>query len=272
LTPKAFLGIDHVVLRVLDAKPLFGLLTERLGLPIVWPLEEAAFATFGWVGVGNTNLEIWAASSNADIPAHVGLPLIHGFALEPDDLAGALATLEAQGIRCKPPRAYQTQDGEGQLRTNFTNSVVLDVSSDSCCVFFCEWGADAPITPWQKGLTTRERRSRERNVMQACGGGPLGIVGLAELRMAVPDLPRALQKWQRLTASPQDRVLLAPDITLQLEDGRFHVITELGFAVRDLDVAKAWLTKAGLPATETGRGLLIPPEATGGLGLRLLQA
>lgn len=272
MTETAFRGIDHAVLRVLDAKPLFRLLTEDLGLPIVWPLEEAAFATFGWVGLGNTNLEIWASSSNADIPAHVGLPLIHGFALEPDDLPSALAGMEAQGIQCKPPRAYQTKDAEGHLRTNFTNSVVLDVSSDSCCVFFCEWGAHAPITPWQKGLTTSERRSHERSVMQACEGGPLGILGLSEFRMVVPNLPQALQKWQRLTASHQDPVPLTSDITLRLEEGKFQVISELGFAVRELDVAKAWLANAELSANATEHGLLIAPEATGGLRLRLLQA
>lgn len=71
-TELAFRAIDHIVLRVANAEPLFRLLMERLELPVVWPIDEAAFATFGWAGVGNTKLELWASSSNADIPVHVG--------------------------------------------------------------------------------------------------------------------------------------------------------------------------------------------------------
>jgi len=272
LTKSAFRGIDHIVLRVVHAKPLFRLLTERLKLPVVWPIEEAAFATFGWAGVGNTNLEIWASSSNADIPSDVGLPLIHGFALEPENLQQDLALLKSRGVRYKSPRVYQTKNAEGELRTNFTNSVVLDVSSDSCCIFFCEWGTEAPITPWPKGLATNQRRSDERRALRDCGGGALGIVGLREVRMAVPNLPSALQRWQILVASDLNPVPLTPDINLRLEEGVCQAITELTFAVQDLEAAGDALQRTGLAATSTAHGLLMSPEETGGLRFQLVQA
>jgi len=269
---KAFRSIDHVVIRVDDARPLFRLLTERLGLPVVWPLQEAAFATFGWVGIGNTNLEIWASANNADIPANVPLPLVHGFALEPQDLQSDINGLSLQGVNCKPARSYQTLNPEGELRTNFTNSVVLDVSSDSCCIFFCAWGTEAPITPWENGLQTSERRVRETKAFLACGGGALGVVGLREIRMAVPHLSSAREKWGILTASDPDALLLAPGITLQLEQGEHHVISELTLAVRDMHAASAALASIDVAASSTPRGLLLSQESTGGLRFQLIQA
>ena len=272
MTEPTFRSIDHIVLRVADAKHVFRLLTEHLGLPITWALEEAEFATFGWASVGNTNLEIWASSNNDDIPAEVELPLVHGFALEPEDLWHSLALLARRGVRCKPPRAYQTKNADGELLTNFTNSVVLDVSSDSCCIFFCEWGAEAPITPWQKGLTATQRRAQGLRGLQDCAGGLLGILGLSEVRMAVPDISTALQKWQALTASDRNPVPLTPDINLRLEEGEFQEIVELTFAVQNLEAARAALHCTGLSAVSTPRGLLISPEATGGLRLQIAQA
>lgn len=81
--PAAYRTIDHVVLRLVTAEPLFRLLSETFQLHVSWPLQRADFATYGWVHVGNTDLELWAASSNTDLPAHAQPPLIHGFALEP---------------------------------------------------------------------------------------------------------------------------------------------------------------------------------------------
>lgn len=61
-------GVDHAVIQT-EAAQLFGLLSGPLRLPITWPMEHAAFATFGWIGVGNTNLERWAASGRLGLAA-----------------------------------------------------------------------------------------------------------------------------------------------------------------------------------------------------------
>src|SRR5689334_8490527 len=82
--------------------------------------------------------------------------------------------IDITGLHLNPMQAATRVPDQGRriaVTDHFTNFVVLDVSSTSCCMFFCEWGAHAPITPRQKGLTTSERRSRERSGMQACGGG-----------------------------------------------------------------------------------------------------
>ncbi|WP_435497405.1 VOC family protein [Variovorax sp. RB3P1] len=142
MTNRAYQGIDHVVIRTADAASLYELFSGHLGLPVTWPLERATFATFGWIGLGNTNLEIWAAADNSDLPADCPFPLIHQIALAPAELSETLARFDAMGLSCKAPRTYSSKDELGEVRTNFTNSVILDLSNESCCVFVCDWGVE----------------------------------------------------------------------------------------------------------------------------------
>ena len=67
-------AIDHLMLRVERAEPLFDWLHLDLNLPITWPLRHADFATYGWIGIGNTQLEVWAAARNDDLPPGCRLP------------------------------------------------------------------------------------------------------------------------------------------------------------------------------------------------------
>ena len=143
-------------------------------------------ARFSWVHVGNTHLELWAASSNSDLPQGCELPLVHGLALEPDELSFSTAELERLGMACKPPRPYRTLDAQGQSVTNFTNSLVLDLSSPSCCNFFCEWGSTASIVPWPQVVTTAERRLADQRRFATWGGGPLGLTGLGKGGYGLP--------------------------------------------------------------------------------------
>jgi len=86
MSERPYLGIDHVVIRSATAEPLYDLLHKRLGLPVIWPLQVTPFATYGWIGIGNTNLEIWAAVDNSDLPADCQFPMFNQIALAPTRL------------------------------------------------------------------------------------------------------------------------------------------------------------------------------------------
>ena len=256
---RAYRSVDHVVVRLLAAEPLYALFTETFGLPVAWPLQRTDFATYGWVHIGNTDLELWASHSNSDLPAYALPPLIHGFALEPAlSLAESLARVEEAGIACKPPRAFQTQNAQGETVANFTNSVLLDVSASSCCIFFCEWNPRSTIYPWPEAATPAQRRAQHRQDLENRNGGPLGITGLTAIRMATPDKHLHQRLWCALSGSqPSQSIALAQDISLDLVPGEHLRVESLTLGVRSLRVARAFLADHQLLQTDAGDLLTI---------------
>lgn len=266
---QAFRSIDHVMLRLPAVEPLFHLLSDTFALPVAWPLQRAEFATYGWVHVGHTDLELWAATSNADLPAHAQPPCIHGFALEPAlDLPQTLQRLAQSGISCKPPRAFQTLNACAKRVTNFTNAVVLDLSSPSCCVFLCEWGRDASIYPWPESQTPVQRRLQLRSVLTESGGGPLGLLGLQTIHMGSPSLDKHLRRWQSISGSLLHPVPLTAEIALELFPAEHLMIESLSFAVRSLDTARRFLASRHLLQADHGGTLTVACE---GLQIQLVE-
>jgi hypothetical protein len=183
-----------------------------------------------------------------------------------------LARVEALGFSCKAPRAYSSTDEHGVVRTNFTNAVLLDLSGNSCCVFFCEWGREAPIAPWQKGLTTPERRALEREAMAACRGGPLGMIGLSEIELSTRDFEGATDKWRRLTESKGPSIPIAEDVELHLSAGRQDIIQSLTFAVHDLADAQRYLASHDLLDKDEVDEVLLSRKFCQGLRFRFVEA
>ncbi|MGF6348016.1 VOC family protein [Variovorax sp. W2I14] len=266
-------SLDHIVIRAKAAEPLYTLFGEAFGLPVSWPLQHSGFASFGWVNVGNTNLEIWASASNADLPSDVPLPLVQGLALNPEDLQASIARLAQRGIECKAPKAFRTQKDDGTLVDNFTNSVVLDVSSDACCVFFCAWSAEGTIYPWKEKLDAVQRKARDEAAFGRCAGGALGLVGLAQIRLAVPDVPAAEQAWRALTGSQQLPIALTPDIALHIVAGARGIATieSLTFGVRSLAEARAFLSARHWLEGSAPDELVLSRSACEGLDLRFIE-
>ena len=268
---RPFRGVDHLVIRVADARPLFDLLASVLGLPVTWPLEQASFANFGWIGVGNANLEIWADAKNADLPEGCALPLIHGIALAPERMKSTLGGLAAKGVAVRPPRVYRSRNDEGELQTNFTNAVLPDVSGPTCEVYVCAWDRDAVIVPWQAGTSTARRRALEQEALDAVQGGVLGVTGLAEIAVASPEQPALAAQWRKIRGTVKQPTQLTPDVDISVVVGEQHAVASITLAVRDLAAARSVLLDKGLLAEAEGDAVALSTEATGGLAIRLRQ-
>jgi hypothetical protein len=264
-------SIDHIMLRLPAAEHCFDLFSRVFELPVAWPLQRTAFATYGWVHAGNTDLEFWAAASNSDLPAWAPAPLVHGFALEPAlPLPQAMRQAESLGTRCKEARTFQSTDDHGKVVTNFSNSVLLDLSSASCCVFFCEWDLQAAIYPWDEAATPTQQRAGLQRALHDQGGGPLGLLGLHAVRMGTPDLQAHQQRWQALTGSPAGQpIALAPGIWLQLHAAEHLRIESLAFSVRSLATARTFLAARQLLQADSGDALWLACE---GLKICLVAA
>ena len=265
-------SIDHIMVRAIAAEPLYHLFSQTLGLPVSWPLQRSDFATFGWVTVGNTNLEFWAASNNSDLPKDTKLPIFHGFALGPTNLNESISTLTQRGVACKSPRAFITKRPDGHEAVNFTNSVILDVSTDSCCVFFCEWCPDGTIYPWREKLTASERQQREKAQLLACEGGPLGITGLVEIQIEIPAESNVLRAWNAITEQQGPLVSLVDGAQLRFLPGAHYKVDALVLGVRSLRRARDFLVENELLENEHKDELSLSRSATGGLILRLRES
>jgi hypothetical protein len=271
MATQVFSGVDHIMVRVEKAEPLLILFSDILGLPVSWPLLRKEFANYAWVTLGNTNLEFWAAANNTDLPSDQTLPLFSGFALDPPDLGASIALLEDRGITCKPPRPFLTKNRQGKQVTNFTNSVIMDVSNSVCCVFFCKWGADGTIFPWTERLTAEERQFREQRQFDQCGGGPLGVIRLAEVTIATPDMSNTRQQWQAITGQSSDTFDLGRGIVLRLHAGKAVQITSIVLAVESLAVARVYLASHSMLGDDSADEVSIGASACSNLCIRLKE-
>jgi hypothetical protein len=271
MTGQVFSGVDHIMVRVEKAEPFLALFAHRFLLPVSWPLQQMEFASYAWITLGNTNLEFWAAADNTDLPADQALAMFSGFALNPPDLDASIALLEERGIACKPPRAFVTEDWQGKQVTNFTNSVILDVSNQGCCIFFCKWNPDGAIYPWTGKLTAEARQAREQAQLARCGGGPLGITGLAEIRLSSPDVQQTRETWRLMTRTSSDAFDLGRGITLTVCAGATVKVASIVLAVESLAAARAYLASRDLLGDDRGNEIGIARDAGSGLSIWLTQ-
>jgi hypothetical protein len=263
--------VDHIMVRVQEAEPLMNLFGSELGLPVSWPITRTDFATYGWITLGNANLEFWASRNNDDLPVDTALPLFHGFALEPVGLHNSITLLNGRGIACKEPRPYITKRSDGQEVTNFTNSVLLDVSSELNCVFFCEWGTEGTIFPWKGKLTTHERRTREQDQLTARRGGALGVTGLMEIQITTPDIVETEKKWFSITGQESPPVFLGERVKLHLTSGEASRFDSIVIAVASLEKARDVLADRGLLGDSSDDECSLNTAACSGLHFRFRE-
>jgi hypothetical protein len=259
------------MVRVQETEPLMNLFGSALGLPVSWPITRTKFATYGWVTLGNANLEFWASRNNNDLPAGTALPLFHGFAIEPESLQSSIALLSERGIRCKEPRPYITKRSDGRDVINFTNSVLLDVSSELNCVFFCEWGTEGTIFPWKDKLTTHERRILEQGQLTTRSGGALGMNGLMEIQIATPDIAETEKKWLSITGQEDAPIFLGESVKLHLTSGDASRIKSIVIAVASLEKAHDALADRGLLGDSSGDECSLNRTACSGLHFRFRE-
>lgn len=198
------------------------------------------------------------------------LPLFHGLALESDNLADSIQILKGRGINCKAPRPYVTQTSDGRDVTNFTNSVVLDVSSPLVCVFFCEWGREGTIFPWKEKLTTTQRKLKEQEQLSACAGGKIGITGLVEAEILSTRIEDTKARWQAMTGQASEPVSMG-GIQLSFCASTEDKIESIVIGVRSLATVRDVLAHAGLLGECEGNEISLSLKVCAGLHFRFRQ-
>ena len=176
---------DHIYVPLEDPERAFMHLTTDLELPIAWPFEDYGAFASGGVSLGNVNLEVLRASDAFVHGSLVKPARIRGIALEPVSADHEfLAELDRRRLTHSPPMPF-TQTGAST--PSWTNVAIGVVDSTTSGVFACKYHFDIEAP-----------RATAKAALDAKDGGPLGLVGVAELVLGSRDPGAAAERWQRL--------------------------------------------------------------------------
>lgn len=304
--------VDHVLVYVSDPPILFNVLTERLWLPAGMPVTRLAGFQSGVVVLGNMGLEVIrpAPGRRVGVPLDQGT---FGIALEPEPLEAALAELDRRSIPHLPPFPDPTPPPSGGLFAFDPKSVppwttapiggllgdrvvarsasrmppaVAGWTTRILVRFWRNWVADRiaqrmTLTPqvflveFHPQIRAAADPDRMHGLLNDAGGGRIGLTGVRELVISVPDIEREIERWQALLepaptlSAGHWQLPSGPAIRLESSSG---LSQRLICEVKDIDAAAAFLREQELLGNSTDDELHIAPAALAGLDLRLVPA
>lgn len=191
--PPIVARVDHIIIQTADAQALFTFLTDKLKLPVAWPLRSYGFFTSGGVFAGNVNIEILLKPNpdrskkrqpSADKPKGARLA---GIAFEPAESAEAsIAILDKRKVSHGPAMPFFGSDG-GKSRHLWTSVFLDEMGMPDSMVLVCDYTWDVD-----------ERRRPLRDELTKQKGGPLAIEGLRRIVIGVSDFDKHRKTWESL--------------------------------------------------------------------------
>ena len=296
--------IDHIVVRVDDPEPLFDVLAGSLGLPISWPIQSRGWYASGGVCAGNVCLEIARLGSARGRAS--GSARSFGIALEPYPLEVSLGELETRGIPHSLPVLSFGERPDGTRGICWTNVLLGGLAGEGHGMLLRSrwWGVGSvprralyplarmlAVGHWARAASPRAGRhivymckyarevdevlSAGRAALEESGGGPLGLVSVAEIILGAVHPERARQRWQNLLAPllPVERgywqPASGPGIRIVPHDE--STLLALVWRARSLARAEAWLRERRMLGSATPAQVTIDPVAIHGLDFRLVE-
>lgn len=162
--------LDHIYVPVEEPAYMLALFSERLDLPVAWPLTDYGPFRSGAVSLGNANLEFVADNTghNGFLAAHLPAT-VRGIGFEPG-LAAERWAADFASRRLSHSLPFDFED-------LWTTAGIEGLIADAALPFLCEY-----------------RLPRA----QLAAGGVLGVQMLDEVAVGVQDAETSLRRWQRL--------------------------------------------------------------------------
>ena len=179
--------VDHVNVATADPEALAALLGRVLGLTVAWPLtDNGGYTTLGLVAGPSVTLAV--DRSDGDVPFLVPTDRsrFSTVAFAPVPTERAVIELDRRGIPHGEPRAFPA----------WTNTLLPGLLDDPDMAFLCEYTTEA----WFEEMKADVVRTFNRH-----GGGPAGVIGLAEVIVTTADPDAGSARWARAARSADPR-------------------------------------------------------------------
>jgi hypothetical protein len=250
--------LDHFLAVSEKSDELFAIFSNTFQLPIAWPHESYNGFASGGVSVGGSVLELISYpefNGDAHFSAIAYVPIDHSPAVREQ--------IERNGAALGNNEPYtETEEGETYILWETFN--LAGLSTPALRVFVCDYKYRDYVA---------ENRENARRELEARQGGPLGVVGLAEILVGTPNVSVRREEWSKLNLQgDSDARLAAGDgAYIKLVEHSDDTILGITLKVRSIEKAAAWLSMQGILGSESGRTIQIAPEAVQGLSVSLVQ-
>jgi len=256
--------VEHFFLVSDQAQSLFTYFMDTFQLPEVWPFYTHGTFASGGLSLGNAVLEFVSFPKEGHQPQKTEF---RGIAFEPKaDADATAAELTRRNIPHSDVRSYKSQIPDRQILAEWSSVGLTDFPPTTADVFFCDY---------QDRQSVADGRKAASNELARRTGGPLRILGAAEITVGVQDLDDARNKWiALLKPSPQisdDAFVFNTGPRIHLVRAESPGIQGIVLIVRSIAEAEKFLKERRLLAKDTAGHIAISPAAIDGLRIRLVQ-
>jgi hypothetical protein len=257
--------VEHFFVVSDRAQSLFTYFKDTLQLPEVWPFYQHGTFASGGLSLGNAVLEFVSFPKEDNQPLKTAF---QGIAFEPRLSADATAAeLARRNILHSDVQPYKSQIPGEHILVEWSRVALSNFPPISADVFFCDYK--------DRQAVAQGRRAASDELAKRMGG-PLGIVGAAEITVGVKDLADARDKWSALLEpSPRisdDAFVFYAGPRIRLVRAESPGIQGIVLKVRSVDRVAKFLEEHRLLARDDAGRIAISAEAIDGLSIWLVDA
>lgn len=249
--------LDHFLAASENSEELFQIFSERFQLPIVWPHESYDGFASGGVSVGGSVLEL------ISYPDFKGNAYFSAIAFVPVEHTPTIRRQLARNDVILGANDPYTVTEEGETHILWETFNIASLTSPKLRVFVCDYKYREFVTDNRNGASGE---LKNRN------GGPLGVIGLAEIRIGTPDVTAKGKEWSKLELQHSDGHFSASDgARISLSEHPDDEIIGIALKVRSMKRAANWLADQGILGGVSASSVQIAPEAVQGLSVSLIE-
>lgn len=244
-------------------------LEDTLKLPTEWRpfdlfgngvVQDAAFY------LGNTTLELLAL--NTSDSTMLGKARFNRILFHSNEIDKTSKLLKKAGLQFNPPFDFKIYSDESELIIG--KQINLDSLSKKSNVNISFWQyVDAGYNFSERHISGKSLKELEMKLNPTIEQNPLGIIGLKEVHLSIDK--KTIGQWKKLLGNTQKNKWLLKDgpIISYITSEKSFGVEWIAVQVRDLNIAKVFLSKIGISFSTYDERIAIEPSEVYGLTVLL---